>query len=330
MSKLYKHKIDYHFGYISERVTEKMIEEFDKVLLEHGDRDKTIRTFNATTPDLIDEAVYRSISSSISSSLEKMSATGNPKANICRFTIMKRIPDWDSDKVERLSVKMSMPAGETAEWPTIPAEIKLAKEPFAKGALRLAYHAYIPAQKRHIVMKKFLFFSTDKEYTCRKRFLEATVTQGTAASYAEKFNKARPPGVGVEIAVVKCGIIECPEDSSGVRRYYTYEPFIDGDYIKFNSNAGYVAPTANPVNDTCQAFSHFTWIESGKEIVVCDIQGVKRQHKLLLTDPAIHSKSILEFGSTNNGVKGIRHFFRSHRCNEICTKMILEKSRHQH
>ena len=64
---------------------------------------------------------------------------------------------------------------------------------------------------------------------------------------------------------------------------YHVEHFIEGDYMKYNSNSGFVDNTA--CRQTPQAFSHFTFERSGHELIVVDIQGVGD----LYTDPQIHT-----------------------------------------
>ncbi|MPC14758.1 Eukaryotic elongation factor 2 kinase [Portunus trituberculatus] len=61
------------------------------------------------------------------------------------------------------------------------------------------------------------------------------------------------------------------------------EHFIEGQYVKYNSNSGFVRSEA--IRMTPQAFSHFTFERSGHELIVVDIQGVGD----LYTDPQIHT-----------------------------------------
>ena len=67
------------------------------------------------------------------------------------------------------------------------------------------------------------------------------------------------------------------------------EHFIEGDYMKYNSNSGFIN------NEFCrktpQAFSHFTFERSGHELMVVDIQGVGD----LYTDPQIHTATGTEY-----------------------------------
>ena len=325
MGKLHRREVHYHFGFVKETATEKMIQEFDEMLLKCGGREMTIHTFNADRPPLIDEAVFRLISSSISSSLKKLSSVDKTTRKIEEFLLVKGVPNWDELKL--FSVKVSKNKGTLVSLPTTPKAVKRAIHPFAKGGTRLAYRAYFPEENRHIVMKKFLIKYDDQP--CIKRHIEIAIIQATAKAYAKKFCQEKPSDIGVPLGFTSCDIMVWEEDMDATQRYFSYEPYIDGDYTKFNTNTGTVAPGSDPVNETCQAFSHYTWVESNEALVVCDIQGVKREHKVILTDPAIHCKDVLIYGDTNFGARGIRNFFKSHRCNKICTRMGLEKSPHQ-
>lgn len=49
------------------------------------------------------------------------------------------------------------------------------------------------------------------------------------------------------------------------------EHYIEGTYVKYNSNAGFVEDIH--VRNTPHAFSHFTFECSSHELIVVDIQG---------------------------------------------------------
>ncbi len=54
------------------------------------------------------------------------------------------------------------------------------------------------------------------------------------------------------------------------------------------------------------AFSHFTYLSTNENILVCDLQGYLN----ILTDPVIHTKEELPFKSSlNEHVPGIKTFF---------------------
>jgi Mg-chelatase subunit ChlD len=79
-------------------------------------------------------------------------------------------------------------------------------------------------------------------------------------------------------------------------------------------------------SQVAQAFSHFSYHESGRKRLVCDLQGVFNDEKNLLqfSDPVIHyynhedegRKNV--HGRTDRGRKGIEDFFATHSCQEHC------------
>ena len=80
--------------------------------------------------------------------------------------------------------------------------------------------------------------------------------------------------------------------------------------------------------DVPQAFSHFTYRQTRRKMLVCDLQGALRPGTdsspavFELTDPVIHYRSSTGrtsvFGRTDRGAKGIHDFFRTHGCGELC------------
>ena len=61
---------------------------------------------------------------------------------------------------------------------------------------------------------------------------------------------------------------------------YHLEHYIEGEYIKYNSNSGFVD---EHIRYTPHAFSHFTFEKSNHDLIVIDIQGVGD----LYTDPQV-------------------------------------------
>jgi hypothetical protein len=89
-----------------------------------------------------------------------------------------------------------------------------------------------------------------------------------------------------------------------------------------------------------QAFSHFTYKKSKRELMVVDLQGVFQENKngsteYVLTDPVIHKRKhatnkrskkleTWTFGRTDRGEKGIKAFFETHECSEVCRLLGLK------
>ena len=91
---------------------------------------------------------------------------------------------------------------------------------------------------------------------------------------------------------------------------YNVEVLFGGQYEKHNTNGGAVTSDRN----TPQAYSHFSFVASNKQMCVCDIQGVMDMY----TDPQVHTADGTGFGQGNLGTDGIHRFLASHQCNEIC------------
>ena len=72
-------------------------------------------------------------------------------------------------------------------------------------------------------------------------------------------------------------------------------------------------------SEVASAFSYFTYVASGRLLVVCDIQGVGN----FFTDPQIHSVDGAGFGVGNRGVDGIMRFLASHKHSALCEDLGL-------
>jgi hypothetical protein len=83
--------------------------------------------------------------------------------------------------------------------------------------------------------------------------------------------------------------------------------------------------------DYLQAFTHFSYLFTGKQVMVCDLQGVLNTDRVPptfeLTDPAIHYSSTvgrrMVFGHTDLGSEGMDRFFKTHKCSPVCKYMNL-------
>ena len=81
-------------------------------------------------------------------------------------------------------------------------------------------------------------------------------------------------------------------------------------------------------SDYLKAFSHFSHVNSRGSLMVVDLQGTLQRtvaaprKTYVLTDPAIHQrfrkKKKRQFGRTDLGFEGIKAFFATHECNDVC------------
>jgi len=138
--------------------------------------------------------------------------------------------------------------------------------------------------------------------------------QAHCAYYAMLFNRYEPPR---RVEFCKAWILELIERENspicGVEKFITGS---GSKYRKHNNNFGYVSEDER---NTPQAFSHFTYEASAHTMLVVDIQGVGDMY----TDPQIHTIRGTDFGKGNLGVRGIKRFLETHRCNSICRYLKL-------
>ena len=97
------------------------------------------------------------------------------------------------------------------------------------------------------------------------------------------------------------------------------EAYISGSFSKFTNNADYISSVAGA--NVLEAFGHYTYSESNKELMVCDLQGVfnPATEAWALTDPQVHSLGTpSQYGRADRGQQGMDEFFSQHTCGEIC------------
>jgi len=108
--------------------------------------------------------------------------------------------------------------------------------------------------------------------------------------------------------------------------HVTAEAFISGKFTKFLNNDGTVC-NKSTVTNLPGAFAHWTWEKTKGNFMVCDIQGVRKATKYILTDPCVHSRRTMNgerYGSSDLGEEGMREFFIKHECNLLCKDLNLE------
>jgi len=129
-------------------------------------------------------------------------------------------------------------------------------------------------------------------------------------------------------------VCDCNEDKEGYEKKDDIEHLFEWSE---NQEHTFASPERSfgkiPDEEFAQAFSHFTYVRSGGQLMVVDLQGSLVRHEetdtseFILTDPAIHKRKFrrgrrlfkgVSFGRTDRGREGIYAFFDTHECNDAC------------
>eukprot|EP00731_Ephydatia_muelleri_P038018 Em0630g4a len=203
----------------------------------------------------------------------------------------------------------------TGRWRQDEVVVKMQSERFAHGAMRECFR-----------MKKLSKFSQHPDWhnasnyvaKCymkpveRRVYFEDVKLQMDSKLWGELYNNCDPPK---KVDFFQTYIIEMKDRVD--TPLYCVEHLIEGNYIKYNSNSGFVSEVNRL---TPQAFSHFTFEKSNHSLIVVDIQGVGD----LYTDPQMHTTNLdKDYGDGNLGPKGMALFFSSHFCSSLCGKLGL-------
>ncbi|KAI1742267.1 elongation factor-2 kinase EFK-1B isoform [Xylaria scruposa] len=198
----------------------------------------------------------------------------------------------------------------------IQLEIQTRSKPFAQGAMRTASYARTSASTDRFVVKAFKKEDRDLAFIA-----EEMKGQALCKAFAIEFNALLDPEYSLDFVVTAA--LE-PQSRAGA--CISIEPFIDGNYVKYNSNGAYVNEDLpdDPCNQAAQAFSHFTFERSWGNFLINDLQGVGN----MLTDPAIQTKDPERFKlcDPNLNTEGFKFFFASHKCNALCHKLQLKST----
>jgi hypothetical protein len=205
---------------------------------------------------------------------------------------------------------------QTRTWSVTNITVTFSPRPFQEGTMRhvfqLTDHSLAPGQQQCVAKlskdpnepRETYFAETEMQYKCK--------------DLACQFNSRNPPK---RVDFAHAWVVEFVHRRAphGGPLVALVEPLLRGRYTKHSNNFGFVSPEDR---NTPHAFSHWTWVASGGQLLVCDIQGVGD----LYTDPQIHSNAGPQnflYGRGDMGIEGIQRFFASHKCNDLCRWLAL-------
>jgi len=199
------------------------------------------------------------------------------KAKLKAYSLNPRIPEWGTIS-ELQGKKTSTPAQKSMEDlqkgfeinpPSINISFKCAPDPFAEGEECVVYHGYDVTGKRKIVLKKYK--REGQEFNSLDCYMRELKVRTIVNTYVQSFNDDKlKPSTALQVSVHPVEIIQC----QGSQQVYMMEAFLSGNVEKYNNNAGIASGKAGE-SDMMQALSHYSWVKSGKSLLICDLQVSK-------------------------------------------------------
>jgi len=306
--------------------TKKMFEEFAFIF-------GSISEIHVDDPSCLIKRVVEKTSAIIQSNIEAtVSSYHNPNKKIKSYTIFSKEPDWNTVETFDVNITEIIPPNDIEDLfhslcvSKTNGQIKIAPYPFAKGSLRFAFYGQFSSDDSPFVDVVFKeLANTDPKSNTFIVYREHLEIQSIAQFLAEQFNieQQRLFRNFIPIVYADADIVQQKVDPSKI---YQVERRMHQEWRKWNNNSGGVS--LSEYSTILQAFSHWTYHITSGRLMVVDLQGVKVDRAYLLTDPALHSNDLLRFRETrtNLGVKGMRQFFRSHVCSDVCSKLNLPLS----
>lgn len=193
------------------------------------------------------------------------------------------------------------------KWLKKKIRVQLDNVPFAKGNLRFCCHLKVDGDSPTYVAK---MSSNPRDTIERSIYFRDCRMQEIARHYAEEYNKYKPPKL---CKFLQTWVLQLMDRE--FEPLCALEMYLTGKYQKYSNNYFY----ADVERNTPHAFAHFSFEASGRQLIICDIQGVQD----IYTDPQVHNQSGEGFGRGNLGQKGFQGFLQSHRCNAICKYLKL-------
>ena len=190
---------------------------------------------------------------------------------------------------------------------------------FDEGRFRFAYegnwtkHPSKRGKKMVVKEKKdsYTWEASDWDTTL-KVHTKATELAGGFNSFSGTDHPIRFTEVDVLKVTSRCD----PTTRPKLGEYVITEDYIEGQYKKWCNNYGFLSRESLSM----PAFMHWSWVHTKGELMVADLQGVRKDNCFFLTDPVIMSMDN-SYGCTDTGVEGMIMFFYKHECNQFCRSL---------
>ena len=225
--------------------------------------------------------------------------------------------------------------------------LEFAESPMGVGESRLAYRCRIKngcyrgyTEGSYCIVK---VFKNEERYAGLSVSYRDVDMQVDARNLAAAFNRECQPttngySCNVHVRDAALGSFEAYETFQDEDGYtfgkdsgdeFLLEREIRGSFEKFNSNSGW-SSGCDPI---LEAFSHWSWVHTDGQKLVCDLQGHREfddglphtgeDYYYLLTDPAICTPCH-DYDESDLGQRGINSFFAHHECNSWCEHLDIE------
>ncbi|CAM9749247.1 unnamed protein product [Heterosigma akashiwo] len=336
LTSLDKQGVQYFFARISPS-TDKMIEQFNA-----GMGKAYITTVPLESASELVGTVTTSIRKSIHTSMVGMTGATTVRygarhksLSIKNYSISAATPLWASIPAQKVMV-FSNPAPSSTDDLKNPSfglrilrlipkvngtkhyekHIKIAPQPFAKGAIRLAYKGQLQLDKgvRDVILKEFQVAVAEAH--SMEKYMAQIEVSSVASFLAEEYNKQKESHLK-KVRVLKSTVVKAEHRVVGKGdRLYCMEDPLAGQFVKFCNNTGHWEESR--LDLTLLNFSEFTHTVTGGYMMVVDLQGIVTDDKFLLTDPVILCMDTSRFGNTNLGVEAMvrcNNAIRAHKMN---------------
>ena len=214
------------------------------------------------------------------------------------------------------------------------SNLKRRKFRFDLGSFRVVYLATLNGHQK---IAKYLICPRDPKRDLEE--IQSTVHQYELAKHVVKRFRAalkERGGKDVKMKYISTELLTLTDGKQVMIEECAGEEFRrgDGKFIKWNNNGEMVKTDdrgyPGGIDPIPQALSHFSYVDSKITHLLTDVQGWRpSENNYIFTDPAFHSdhrKTKGGFrGGSDRGERGMKDFFRHHKCNEFCKLLKLDR-----